>query len=76
MSKTTTSLRYVICVRNDECEDLEVRKIYQVLPDKRAAANGYVRVIDESGEDYLYPEAYFVTVRLSQEVQRAVARTA
>ena len=76
MSKTRTSLRYVICVRNDECEDLELRKIYQVLPDKRAAADGYVRVIDESGEDYLYPEAYFVTVRLSQEVQRAVARTA
>jgi len=65
-----------MCVRNEECEDLDLRKIYQILPDKRAARDGYVRVIDESGEDYLYPESYFVSVRLPQKAQRAVAAAA
>jgi len=41
-------------------QDLETRKIYQVLPDTRAAKDKHVRVIDESGEDYLYPADYFV----------------
>ena len=68
--------QYLVCVRNDECEDLEVRKIYRVLPDATAARDGYVRVVDESGEDYLYPESYFVPVRLPQKARRAVAATA
>ena len=49
----------MLCIRNDGCEDLELRKLYLVLPDKSAAAEGYIRVIDESGEDYLYPENCF-----------------
>ena len=53
-----------------------MRKIYQILPDKQAARDGYVRVVDESGEDYLYPEAYFVPVRLPQQAQRAVVAIA
>jgi len=56
--------RFVICVRNEGSEDLEPRKIYQVLPDRSAVREGLVRVIDESGEDYLYPADYFVPVRL------------
>ena len=63
-------------MRNDDCEDLEVRRIYQILPDKQAARDGYVRVVDESGEDYLYPEAYFVPIRLPQRAQHAVLATA
>ncbi|GEM_PF-858911 len=51
--------QFVVCIRNKDCGDLEVRKIYQVLPDKAAAEDGYIRVIDESGEDYLYPASYF-----------------
>ncbi len=74
--KTATQPKFVMCVRNEECEDLEIRKIYQVLPDKRAERDGYIRVVDESGEDYLYPEAYFVSVRLPQSAQRAVAAAA
>ncbi|NQU39688.1 MAG: hypothetical protein HQ523_07025 [Lentisphaerae bacterium] len=74
--KSTTQPKFVMCVRNEECEDLDLRKIYQILPDKRAARDGYVRVIDESGEDYLYPESYFVSVRLPQKAQRAVAAAA
>lgn len=46
---------FVICVANDGCEDLEVWKIYRVLPDAKAEQVGCLRVIDESGEDYLYP---------------------
>ena len=69
----TREKRFVICVDNRGAEDLEVRKVYRVLPDKGAAATGYVRVIDESGEDYLYPAAYFVFVELPQKAQRAWA---
>jgi hypothetical protein len=61
--------KFVLCVRNDQCEDLEVRKVYQVLPDRKALQDGYVRIVDESGEDYLYPESYFVPVNLSHKVQ-------
>ena len=76
MSRQTTDTEYAVCVRNDECEDLEIRRIYQILPDKRAARDGYLRVVDESGEDYLYPETYFAPVKLPQQAQRAVAATA
>jgi len=69
----TVDLRFAVCVQNEECEDLELRKVYQVLPDKRAERDGYIRVVDESGEDYLYPESYFVFVRLPRKAQEAVA---
>ncbi|MGH7303164.1 MAG: hypothetical protein ACRELZ_07740 [Candidatus Rokuibacteriota bacterium] len=66
---------FVICVDNRGAEDLEVRKVYRVLHDKDAAATGYVRVIDESGEDYLYPADYFVFVELPQKAKRAWTAT-
>jgi hypothetical protein len=62
---------YAICIENRGADDLEVRKIYRVLLDKDAAATGYLRVIDESGEDYLYPAHYFVSVELPQKAKRA-----
>ena len=68
--------RFALCVRNDECEDLELRKVYVVVSDRRAAREGYVRIVDESGEDYLYPASYFVRVRLPRTAHRAVALTA
>lgn len=64
--------RFAICVRNDECDDLELRKIYEVLPDERAATDGYLRVVDESGEDYLYLESYFILVKLPREAQDVI----
>ena len=64
---------FVICVDNRGAEDLVVRKVYRVLHDKDAAATRYVRVIDESGEDYLYPADYFVFVELPQKAKRAWA---
>ena len=64
---------YVVCIRADESSDLEVRKIYQVLADETAAKRGHVRVVDESGEDYLYPKEYFSPVRLPEETAQALA---
>lgn len=69
--------RFVICIANtDYPAALEVRKIYQVLPDADAAQHQYLRVIDESGEDYLYPAAYFVPIDLPQPVQEALLKAA
>ncbi|HTW59495.1 MAG TPA: hypothetical protein VMD99_15300 [Terriglobales bacterium] len=66
---------FVICIGNkDYAASLELRKIYQVIPDKVASKLRQIRVIDESGEDYLYPEDYFVPVQLPQAVERAVRR--
>jgi hypothetical protein len=64
--------QFLLCVRNNGCDDLEVRKLYQQLPDRRGAEEGYVRIVDESGEDYLYPAAHFVAVELPLEAQRAL----
>jgi hypothetical protein len=73
MAVTRTKKRFLLCVRNKGCEDLELRKLYVQLPDARAAKDGYVRVVDESGEDYLYPGDYFVAVDLPREAERALA---
>lgn len=76
MAATRTKKRYLLCVRNKGCEDLEPRKLYEQLSDRRAAEHGYVRVVDESGEDYLYPADYFVAVDLPREAERALASAA
>ena len=65
---------YALCIKNRATEDLELRKVYRVLQDHAAAADGYVRVIDESGEDYLYPADYFVFIELPQKAKRAWKR--
>jgi len=64
--------RFMLCIENKDCEDLERRKIYQVLPDDEASKEGYLRVIDESGEDYLYPESYFILLQLPREAEEAL----
>ena len=76
MAKPRREPQFAVCVRNQECEDLELRKVYRVLPDARAERDGYIRVVDESGDDYLYPKSYFVFVRLPREAQRALTATA
>ncbi|RKZ73200.1 MAG: hypothetical protein DRR19_31230 [Candidatus Parabeggiatoa sp. nov. 1] len=63
------TIQFAIGTRNDDCEDLEPLKIYQTLPDDSAAKEDYIRVIDESGEDYLYPESYFITINLPQVIE-------
>ena len=63
---------FALCIEIKDCEDLERRKIYQILPDAKAKEEGYLRIIDESGEDYLYPESYFILVQLPNEAQEAL----
>ena len=72
MAKESEEQSFALCIENKECEDLEKRKIYRVLPDDKAAKEGYLRVVDESGEDYLYPESYFILVELPREAQDAL----
>src|SRR5437588_3094347 len=76
MKRRNSETRFVICIRNEACEDLELRKVYQVLPDEAASEDGYIRVIDESGEDYLYPQEYFVPIELPQAVEKALLSAA
>ena len=61
---------FALCIESGGLEDLEARKIYQVLPDRNAAREGYIRVIDESGQDYIYPSELFVAVKLPAAVVR------
>ena len=69
--------QFAICVKNDGYEvSLERRKIYQMLPDPEAAKHGDVRIIDESGEDYLYPKGFFAPIELPQPLRRAVLAAA
>ncbi len=66
---------FVICVRNrGYTSSLELRKLYQRVPDEAAAMHRQIRVVDESGEDYLYPVGYFVPVELPQAAEKAVLR--
>ena len=68
-------LQFVVCVRNkDYVASLELRKLYRLLPDPAAAKVGLMRVIDESGEDYLYPKEYFVPIQLPLAAEKAVRR--
>jgi hypothetical protein len=65
--------RFALCVRNEGYPaGLELRKVYRVLADEQASKLHHLRVIDESGEDYLYPEDYFVFIRLSRATEKAV----
>ena len=65
---------FAICVGNDGCDDLSAGMLYRVLPDDAAASEGLLRVIDDSGEDYLYPSHRFVVVEVPQaEEQKLLA---
>jgi hypothetical protein len=75
MAPSKPQRKFALCLKNEACEDLETRKIYQVLSDEEAEKEGYIRIIDESGEDYLYPESYFVLVDLPKEVESAMLAT-
>ena len=68
---------FAICVRNDGyAASLELRKLYPVLDDPFADAHGMIRVVDESGEDYLFPDVYFVRVELPRTVERVLRKIA
>ena len=73
MRRKQADRSFVLCVKNDDCDDLETRKVYRVIPDEKAEKDGYARVIDESGEDYLYPASYFVHIHLPLKAEQAIA---
>lgn len=69
----STSKKFVVCIDNEGYEvSLERRKIYETLPDAGAEKRGHIRVVDESGEDYLYPKTMFVAVELPLATRKAV----
>jgi hypothetical protein len=69
--------RFAVCIDNEGYPaSLELRKIYRILPDKKAAKHGLMRVVDESREDYLYPERFFVLIRLPQALKEAFLHAA
>ena len=74
MKQTSTLSRYLICVKNEDYPaSLELRKVYRRIPDLKAERHQLFRVIDESGEDYLYPREFFVPVKLPRAACRAFA---
>lgn len=68
--------KFVICINNDNYPtSLEIRKIYQVIPDRNATKHQMIRVIDESNEDYLYPSTYFIPIELPKAAEIAFSIT-
>jgi hypothetical protein len=75
MAKRRNShLHFAICIRTDDPDLLTPRMIYRVLPDASAERSQFLRVIDNEGEDYLYPADYFMFVELPAAVERALLR--
>ncbi len=73
MKERQSEAQFVVCIKNKGYSaSLEIRKIYKTIPDADAAKHHMLRVIDESGEDYLYPADYFAALELSQAVARAL----
>ncbi len=73
MNEETRISHFAVCLDNEGYEaSLEVGKLYRVMPDAEAAAHGYVRVVDESGEDYAFQESRFYSVELPHEVERTL----
>ena len=76
MNKKKTKISFAVCIANAGYEDLQVCKVYRILADAKAAEVGCLRVIDESGEDYLYPAARFLVLELPEAVrERLLAAT-
>jgi hypothetical protein len=72
---TRVERQFVICIRNrGYSASLELRKLYQTVRDEVATKHQQIRIIDESGEDYLYPATYFIPVKLPQSAEKAVRR--
>jgi hypothetical protein len=68
---------FAVCIRNDEYEEsLQLRKIYEILDDTSAAQHALIRVIDEEGEDYLYPQEWFLPLELPHNVETAILELA
>lgn len=72
-----TKPQFAICVKNEDYpSSLQLWKVYRVLPDEKGARHKMIRVIDESGEDYLFSASFFVLVELPKAVESALLATA
>lgn len=68
---------FVVCIRNEGYPaSLEMHKIYRVVPDEDAAEDGDIRIVDESGEDYLYPSSFFLPIQAPAAVKKALLHAA
>ncbi len=74
MRRQITTGHYVVCLTNRGYRaSLIVRKIYQTIPDPEAATRGLLRIVDESGEDYLFPEALFAAIEIPRDLKLRLA---
>lgn len=73
MAKLPTT--FAICIQSDDPDLLTPRMIYQIFPDASAAKSKYVRVVDNEGEDYLYPASFFLEVKFPTDVQKTLLKT-
>lgn len=74
MKRRRPNIRYILCVKNDGYPaSILVRRLYEQLPDVAAGAHGLVRIVDETGEDYLYPEKFFANLDIPRPIARAIA---
>jgi len=76
MTNTLAHSRFAICITNKGSDDLQVWKLYQVLDDPTVAVEDYLRVVDDSGEDYLYPANSFVIVEFPSLIERKLLASA
>ena len=75
MRNWNVDTNFVGCISNQDYEaSLELWKYYRVLPDENASTHGYLRIIDESGEDYLYPQHYFSQVEMVRDLEEALLK--
>jgi hypothetical protein len=73
MIKEKTKQQFVVCLNNKGYEaSLELGKLYRVIPDEQAAVHGYIRLVDESGEDYVYDAERFFSLELPEQVEEAL----
>jgi len=74
--KNNQETKFAVCISSDDPDLLTPRRIYQVLPDESAAKSNYIRVVDNEGEDYLYPAKYFLAIELPPKIEQAMMKAA
>jgi hypothetical protein len=76
MAKNKARTTFVVCVTDEGCDDLTAWKLYRVIPDETAAEEDYLRIVDDSGEDYLYPAQRFVEVDVPEASEHVLLASA
>ncbi len=74
--KNNRETKFAVCINSDDPDLLTPRRIYRVLLDESAARSNYIRVIDNEGEDYLYPSDYFLFIELPRKIEQALLKAA